>query len=89
MSEYLLPLPESLLTAVREVSQQQGMSTEQFLLSTITQTVSAWQAREVSRSEATPYSALEVARHLNLAGPPDWSENLDYYLYGEDRSYEE
>jgi hypothetical protein len=77
MSEYLLPLPESLLTAVREVSTQQGISMEQFLLSTITETVSAWQTREVSRADAVPYSALEVARHLNLAGPPDWSENID------------
>ena len=81
MSEYLLPLPESLLTAVREVSTQQGMSMEQFLLSTITETVSAWRAREVFRFDAAPDSALEVARHLNLSGPPDWSENLDQYLY--------
>jgi len=82
MSEYLLPLPESLLTVVREVSQPQGRSMEQFLWSTITETVSAWQAREVSHSDAAPYSALEVARHLNLSWPPDWSENIDKYLYG-------
>lgn len=29
-----------------------------------------------------PYSALHFARSLNLDGPPDWSERLDYYLYG-------
>jgi len=81
MSEYLLPLPESLLTAVREVSTQQGMSIEQFVLSTLTETVSAWRARVAPCSDTVPYSALEVARHLNLSGPPDWSENLDQYLY--------
>ncbi|GEM_PF-2340642 len=89
MSEYLLPLPESLLTTVREVSQQQGISVEQFLLSTITGTVSVWQTRETSGSDATPYSALEVARHLNLSGPPDWSENIDEYLYSKHGNHEE
>lgn len=28
-------------------------------------------------------SFLEVARKLNLEGPPDWSANLEEYLYGE------
>lgn len=28
-------------------------------------------------------SFLRVARNLGLAGPPDWSSNLDTYLYGE------
>lgn len=28
-----------------------------------------------------PYSFLKVAMSLNLEGPPDWSENLDEYLY--------
>ena len=28
-------------------------------------------------------SFLDVARSLNLDGPPDWSLNLDHYLYGE------
>jgi hypothetical protein len=28
-------------------------------------------------------SFLEVAQTLNLTGPPDWSANLDKYLYGE------
>ncbi len=27
-------------------------------------------------------SFLEVARSLRLNGPPDWSRNLDRYLYG-------
>ena len=29
-----------------------------------------------------PYSFFEVASSLNVDGPPDWSENLDAYLYG-------
>ena len=29
-------------------------------------------------------SFLRTARSLNLAGPPDWSENLEDYLYGSD-----
>lgn len=27
-------------------------------------------------------SFLQTARSLNLDGPPDWSANLDEYLYG-------
>lgn len=27
-------------------------------------------------------SFLTTARRLNLDGPPDWSENIDKYLYG-------
>ena len=28
-------------------------------------------------------SFLQTAQSLNLDGPPDWSANLDEYLYGE------
>jgi hypothetical protein len=31
-----------------------------------------------------PLSSLDVALSLNLDGPPDWSLNLDKYLYGGD-----
>lgn len=31
----------------------------------------------------TPLSFLDVALSLSLDGPPDWSLNLDKYLYGE------
>ena len=31
-----------------------------------------------------PTSFLRTARSLDLAGPPDWSANLDDYLYGKD-----
>ena len=29
-----------------------------------------------------PQSFLDVARSLNLDGPPDWSEKFEEYLYG-------
>ena len=29
-----------------------------------------------------PVSFLRIARTLNLDGPPDWSVNLEEYLYG-------
>ena len=29
-----------------------------------------------------PYSSLHFMRSLKLQGPSDWSERLDYYLYG-------
>ena len=31
---------------------------------------------------AEPTSFLRTARSLQLDGPPDWSSNLDAYLYG-------
>ena len=33
-------------------------------------------------ADREPMSFLDVARSLNLDGPPDWSENLHEYLYG-------
>ncbi|HEX9991138.1 MAG TPA: antitoxin family protein [Chloroflexia bacterium] len=30
-------------------------------------------------------SFLDTARSLNLEGPPDWSANVDKYLYGFDQ----
>ena len=36
----------------------------------------------------TPGSFLEIARGLNLPGPPDWSSRLEEYLYGESTSAE-
>jgi hypothetical protein len=31
-----------------------------------------------------PHSFLKTAMSMNLDGPPDWSRNLDRYLYGDD-----
>lgn len=42
---------------------------------------------EVIPAPKTPASFLRTARSLDLSGPPDWSANLDEYLYGDgDRS---
>jgi len=32
--------------------------------------------------EDTAYSFLRLAPSLQLEGPPDWSRNIDHYLYG-------
>jgi predicted DNA-binding antitoxin AbrB/MazE fold protein len=37
-----------------------------------------------TEKDAAPLSFLEVARSLRLDGPPDWSRNLDRYLYGDE-----
>jgi hypothetical protein len=29
-----------------------------------------------------PYAWIDIALKANLQGPPDWSEHLDDYLYG-------
>jgi len=31
-----------------------------------------------------PHSFLRTAMSMKLEGPPDWSRNLDRYLYGDD-----
>jgi predicted DNA-binding antitoxin AbrB/MazE fold protein len=37
---------------------------------------------EVLAAPDRPASFLHTARALGLSGPPDWSANLDEYLYG-------
>jgi hypothetical protein len=37
--------------------------------------------------EGETTSFLRMARTLNLDGPPDWSANIDEYLYGGDPSH--
>ncbi len=37
---------------------------------------------EIENANA-PVSFFEVAQSLKLDGPPDWSKNLDKYLYGD------
>jgi hypothetical protein len=34
-------------------------------------------------AKPTKKSFLQTAKSLNLQGNPDWSENIDQYLYGE------
>ncbi|MFQ5422010.1 MAG: antitoxin family protein, partial [Anaerolineae bacterium] len=36
--------------------------------------------------EETGVSFLDTAQSLNLNGPPDWSVNLDEYLYGDKKN---
>ncbi len=38
---------------------------------------------EVIPAPKAPASFLRTARSLDLSGPPDWSANLDEYLYGD------
>jgi hypothetical protein len=38
-------------------------------------------------AEGKATSFLRTARALNLEGPPDWSANIDEYLYGGDPSH--
>ena len=38
---------------------------------------------EVLPAPERPASFLRTARSLDLCGPPDWSANLDEYLYGD------
>ena len=33
-----------------------------------------------------PYPWMDIALNANLAGPPDWSEHLDDYLYGDKKN---
>jgi hypothetical protein len=42
----------------------------------------------VAVPESNTESFLKVARTLKIQGPPDWSENVDKYLNGEDPSGE-
>jgi hypothetical protein len=39
---------------------------------------------EAKVTKGTPYSFFDVARSIKITdGPPDWSANVDKYLYGE------
>ena len=38
-------------------------------------------------AEGHTASFLRTARALNLDGPPDWSANIDEYLYGGDPAH--
>lgn len=40
----------------------------------------------VQAKSGKPYSWIETALKANLQGPPDWSEHLDDYLYGDKRN---
>lgn len=41
-----------------------------------------WIVIETTPPPTPTQSFLRTARSLNLDGPPDWSANLEHYLYG-------
>lgn len=95
MSEYTLHLSEDLLLAVQQTAQKMRMSTHQFLLAAIQDKLSVTSSLEETQKylderqsmipnqdEAHWGSFLRIARSLSVEGPPDWSEHLDDYLYG-------
>jgi hypothetical protein len=40
-------------------------------------------AEASAAGDSDPYSWLHILESANLDGPPDWSERLHHYLYGE------
>ncbi len=42
----------------------------------------------IRADEDKPASFLDVARSLNLDGPPDWATNLEKYLYDREDQHE-
>ena len=38
---------------------------------------------ELPAKTTEPHAWIDIALKANLHGPPDWSEHLDDYLYGE------
>jgi hypothetical protein len=41
-------------------------------------------AEQIGTKTGKPYSFFDVARSIRITdGPPDWSANVDKYLYGE------
>jgi hypothetical protein len=47
-----------------------------------------WIVLETMPPPAHVTSFLRTARALNLEGPPDWSTNLENYLYGDKTQHE-
>jgi hypothetical protein len=48
-----------------------------------------WIVIETAPPSISPCSFLRTARSLNLDGPPDWSANLEHYLYGHRTQHED
>ena len=36
--------------------------------------------------DGKPHAWIDIALNANLQGPPDWSEHLDDYLYGDKKN---
>jgi hypothetical protein len=41
------------------------------------------QPQKAPATGETPHAWIDIALKANLQGPPDWSEHLDDYLYGD------
>lgn len=75
---------DQLITVIRQLEPEARSKIVQILSRhddvTDVQTMNDVADPSVKMSE--PYSFFDVALSLNVDGPPDWSENLDAYLYG-------
>lgn len=47
------------------------------------------EAEEMLPVKGEPYTFLDFLESAKVNGPPDWSERLHFYLYGEDSRSEE
>ena len=91
MSESVLQISGNLLTMIKQAAEKNHISVNQFLLTAAKNNLAtACKAPEElmkdTNSDEQPLNwgdSLQIARSLEVEGPPDWSENIDYYLYGE------
>lgn len=84
MKNYTLQMPDELLYQMKQKAATLNITPDQFLLTLISDTLQQSNA-VVFQKPAKWGSFLETAAHLEVAGPPDWSENIDDYLYGDKR----
>jgi predicted DNA-binding antitoxin AbrB/MazE fold protein len=63
-------------------------TTVKLIVEAATQPNSAGSATDDDPKLGEPYSFLKVLRSIRIEGPPDWSANVDKYLYGDLHSEE-
>jgi len=99
MTEYTLQIPDNILATVRQIAEKNHISVNQFLLTATINSLLTANSIDVTHEQVMidaeidkiplteqPLkwgSFLQVARSLEVEGPPDWSENIDDYLYGD------
>ncbi len=98
MTEYTLQIPDNILATVRQIAEKNHISVNQFLLTATINSLLTANSIDVTYEQVMidaemdkglplggqPWgSFLQVACSLEVEGPPDWSENIDDYLYGE------
>ena len=52
----------------------------------VLQFVDSISGRDEPAKNGQPYEWMDLALKANVQGPPDWSEHLDEYLYGDKRN---